>query len=77
LLIIHRALSTQALEKEVKYSGRRFDKSFGFEHIIGKSKAMDEIFRMVRQIADSKSTVLIMGESGTGKRTHLPFHSLQ
>src|SRR4030043_501976 len=66
-LIIHRALSTQGLEKEVKYLREEVDKGFGFEHIIGKSKAMDEIFKMVRQIADSKSTVLIMGESGTGK----------
>src|SRR4030043_1909102 len=66
-LIIHRALSTQALEKEVKFLREEADKGFGFEHIIGKSKAMDEIFKVVRQIADSKSTVLIMGESGTGK----------
>src|SRR4030043_297962 len=65
--IIHRALSTQAVAKEVKYLREEADKGFGFEHIIGKSKAMDEIFKMVRQIADSKSTVLIMGESGTGK----------
>jgi len=66
-LIINRALSTQALEKEVKYLRKEVDRGFVFENIIGKSKAMKEIFGMVRQIADSKSTVLIMGESGTGK----------
>jgi two-component system response regulator AtoC len=66
-LIISRALSTQALEKEVRYLRKEIDKSFVFENIIGKSKAMKEIFGMVRQIADSKSTVLVMGESGTGK----------
>jgi putative PEP-CTERM system response regulator len=66
-LIINRALSAQALEKEVKYLRGEVDKSFGFGNIIGKSKGMEEIFKMVRQIADSKSTVLIMGESGTGK----------
>lgn len=66
-LIISRALSAQALEKEVKYLRGEVDKSFGFGNIIGKSKGMEEIFKMVRQIADSKSTVLIMGESGTGK----------
>ncbi len=65
-LIIHRALSTRALENEVKYL-READRNFGFDQIIGKSKVMEEIFKMVRQIADSKSTVLIMGESGTGK----------
>lgn len=66
-LIINRALSNQALEKEVKYLRQEIDKSFNFGNIIGKSRAMENIFKVVRQIADSKSTVLIMGESGTGK----------
>jgi DNA-binding NtrC family response regulator len=66
-LIISRSLSTQALEKEVKYLRKEIDKSFSIGNIIGKSKAMENIFKVVRQIADSKSTVLIMGESGTGK----------
>lgn len=66
-LIVSRALSTQALENEVKYLRNEIGKSFNFENIIGKSKAMKEIFGIVRQIADTKSTVLVMGESGTGK----------
>jgi DNA-binding NtrC family response regulator len=66
-LIISRALSSLALEKEVKYLREEMDKNFGFENIIGKSKTIEDIFKVVRQIADSKSTVLIMGESGTGK----------
>ena len=66
-LIISRSLSTQALEKEVKYLRKEIDKNFNFGNIIGKSQVMEDIFRVVRQIADSKSTVLIMGESGTGK----------
>jgi len=66
-LIISRSLSTQALEKEVKYLRKEIDKGFSIGNIIGKSKVMENIFKVVRQIADSKSTVLIMGESGTGK----------
>jgi DNA-binding NtrC family response regulator len=66
-LIISRALSTKALEQEVKYRREEMDKSFDFGNIIGKSKPMREIFKVVKQIADSKSTALIMGESGTGK----------
>jgi putative PEP-CTERM system response regulator len=66
-LIITRALSTKALEQEVRYRREEMDKSFDFGNIIGKSKGMKEIFKVVKQIADSKSTVLIMGESGTGK----------
>jgi DNA-binding NtrC family response regulator len=66
-LIIARSLSTQALEQEVKYRREEMDKGFDFRDILGKSKGMKEIFKVVKQIADSKSTVLIMGESGTGK----------
>ena len=66
-LIVSRALSTQALENEVKYLRKEIGKSFNFENIIGKSKVMKEMFGMIRQVADSKSTVLVMGESGTGK----------
>jgi DNA-binding NtrC family response regulator len=66
-LIITRSLSTKALEQEVRYRREEMDKSFDFGNIIGKNKGMKEIFKVVKQIADSKSTVLIMGESGTGK----------
>jgi DNA-binding NtrC family response regulator len=66
-LIVNRALSTKALKEENQRLWEEIDKSFGFENIIGKSKGMKEIFKVVRQIADSRSTVLIMGESGTGK----------
>ncbi len=66
-LIISRSLSTKALEQEVKFRREEMDKSFDFGNIIGKSKSMKEIFKVVKQIADSRSTALIMGESGTGK----------
>ncbi len=38
-----------------------------FEGIVGRSKPMQEIFKLIDDIADSPSTVLITGESGTGK----------
>jgi len=66
-LMISRVLSTKALKEENKRLWMEIDKNFGFENIIGKSKVMKEIFKVVRQVADTKSTVLIMGESGTGK----------
>ena len=66
-LIINRALSTRSLQKEVQFLREEVDRNYGFGSIIGKSKMMKEIFKVVRQVADSKSTVLVMGESGTGK----------
>lgn len=45
----------------------QLDKQFSFEGIIGASNEMARILKIVRQVADSKITVLIVGESGTGK----------
>ncbi len=66
-LIVTRALSNQALQKEVKYLRERIDERFDFGKMIGKGKGMRHIFQLIQQIAPSKSTVLVMGESGTGK----------
>jgi two-component system, NtrC family, response regulator HydG len=38
-----------------------------FANIIGKSKAMQEVFDLIRLVADSDASVLVLGESGTGK----------
>jgi len=66
-LIVARALSNLALQKEVKYLRERIDERFDFGSMIGRGKEMRHIFQMIQQIAPSKSTVLVMGESGTGK----------
>lgn len=39
----------------------------GFQGVIGKSRTMRDVFRMIERVADSDSTVLINGETGTGK----------
>ncbi len=66
-LIVNRALSNQALQKEVRYLRDRIDERFDFGRMIGKSHGMKQIFHLIEQVAPSKSTVLVMGESGTGK----------
>lgn len=45
----------------------QLDDKFGFANIIGTSKPMLEVFRMVRLVAPTNATVLIRGESGVGK----------
>ncbi len=42
-------------------------KMYGMENIIGRSKKMQKIFDIIHMVADSRSTVLIQGASGTGK----------
>jgi sigma-54 dependent transcriptional regulator, flagellar regulatory protein len=39
----------------------------GFQGVIGKSRAMVNVFKLIERVADSDSTVLINGETGTGK----------
>ncbi len=46
---------------------RELDVHYGLENIIGRSRAMEEVFRMVAKAAPTAATVLITGESGTGK----------
>ncbi len=66
-LIVNRALSNQALQKEVKYLRERIEERFDFGKMIGKGKGMKEVFSLIQKVAPSKSTILVMGERGTGK----------
>lgn len=40
---------------------------FHFDNIIGKSKAFRDVLEMVKKVANTQATVLITGDSGTGK----------
>lgn len=42
-------------------------KSDCFQRVIGKSRLMMEVFRLIERVADSDSTILVNGETGTGK----------
>jgi len=46
---------------------RQLEKKYTFENIIGTSEAMMSVFKTINSIKDSKATVLILGETGTGK----------
>ncbi|HPC82842.1 MAG TPA: sigma-54 dependent transcriptional regulator [Thermoanaerobaculaceae bacterium] len=60
-------LDRRRLGRENRELLERIDKHFGFENIIGRSAAMEQVFERVRVVAPAPSTVLILGESGTGK----------
>lgn len=45
----------------------QLDKRFGFEGIIGRSPALVRVFDILRQVAPTHATVLVLGPSGTGK----------
>jgi len=64
---IARALRHQNLETENISLHRQLDSKFGLENIIGESPIMKEIFEVVQQVAPTRATVLVTGDSGTGK----------
>jgi len=66
-LLIERALKEKLLEDENKYLRERLDSGLSFEGVIGKSKAMVEIMDLVKKVAPLHSTILVNGETGTGK----------
>jgi len=53
--------------EENKYLRQQANGPFNFEHIVGKSPAMHKVYDQIRKVSHSKSTVLIRGETGTGK----------
>ena len=66
-LKIARAINGRRTEQENVQLRQQVDKRFGLESLVGESRAMHDIFDIVRQVAPSRATVLIAGESGTGK----------
>ena len=47
--------------------GQDLKSPIGFQGVIGKSRVMREVFRLIERVADSDSTILINGDTGTGK----------
>ncbi len=66
-IIVKKAYEKKKLEIENKKLQRLIDEKYSFENIIGKSKQMKSIFLLIDKIAPLDTTILITGESGTGK----------
>src|SRR3954454_24496725 len=66
-VLLQRALKTKTLEVEVKQLHERLDEKFSFEGIIGHSEKLKSVIDRVKLVAPSRATILIDGESGTGK----------
>jgi DNA-binding NtrC family response regulator len=66
-MAIDRALSQRKVVEENQKLKAQLDLRFGLENIVGHDHRMQRVFDMVDRIADTRATVLITGESGTGK----------
>ena len=67
LVVVRRALDHQRLRTEYRYLRSERDEQFDHYGIIGRSGVMEEIILRAERVAETKSTVLITGETGTGK----------
>ena len=67
LTIIRQALKTQEMARELDHLRREVIDKYAFPNIIGKHQKMLEIFEIIDRVAQTDRTVLIEGESGTGK----------
>ncbi|HLX44688.1 MAG TPA: sigma-54 dependent transcriptional regulator [Bryobacteraceae bacterium] len=66
-VVIGRALEHVSLLQEVRTLRATLDQKYGFENIIGRSDSLLEVLDMAARAAQTDSTVLIHGETGTGK----------
>jgi len=66
-IIIRQALKTQEMEKEIDSLRKEVTEKYSFPNIVGHHPKMQEIFEIINRVAETDATVLIQGESGTGK----------
>jgi DNA-binding NtrC family response regulator len=67
LVAAGRALAHQRLKTQHLYLRSEVDEDFNHYGMVGRSKAIQEVIRQLELVAQSRSTVLITGETGTGK----------
>lgn len=66
-ILIKRALQSRRIEAENVVLHERLDKKYSFEGIVGNSPGLTDVLDKVKLVAPSKATVLLEGETGTGK----------
>jgi DNA-binding NtrC family response regulator len=66
-LVIERAMRQQALVGENRNLRQQLNMRYSLDNVIGNDYKMLRVFDLIEAVADSKATVLITGESGTGK----------
>jgi len=84
-LVMERISVQKKLVSEYNYLKGRLEKIVRFDNIIGQSSAMEAVFNLIPEVAQSDTSILLAGETGTGKelvakaihaksrRSHLPF----
>lgn len=66
-LLVERAMRERALEDEVVALRRQIAEQHAFQNVLSKNRRMMDVFELISQVAPTATTVLIEGETGTGK----------
>ena len=66
-LQVKNALERRRLSREVRDLRQEVEGRYHFGNLIGSNPRMQDVFQIIRTVADTDATVLIQGESGTGK----------
>lgn len=65
--LLHRALEKVQLQRKLEQLQQRVAKKYSFDSIIGDSASIQEAIALARKVAATDATVLLLGETGTGK----------
>ncbi len=65
--LLYKAIEKVHLQKKVIQLEKRISDKYSFDKIIGKSKAIEQVVELAKKVAKTDSTVLLTGETGTGK----------
>ena len=65
--LLNRALEKVQLQKKVKQLQKQVGKQYSFENILGSSPVIKEAIQLARKVSATDTTVLLLGETGTGK----------
>jgi two-component system NtrC family response regulator len=66
-VLVHLALEDRRLIDEVADLRHRLQRKYAYHNLVGRSAGMNEVFERVARVASSSCTVLVTGETGTGK----------
>ncbi len=65
--LLYKALEKVQLQKKVQQLEKRISDKYSFDSIIGKSRGLEQVIDLAKRVSKTDSTVLLTGETGTGK----------